>query len=679
MTETRHRTVIEIGVDDREVRGLGATMDRTFSTKTIDAFERSLDRTSRTLNKLIEQQTRLTQVLDRMDQRQRQGAARQRGEGGGGGGLGGMRQFGRQSGATAIGSYLGNVAARGVGGTGAVSTAAGAIPFVGPIIQGAIQAMQGFYQSYAAQQMARGGVFGATGMTSPQFGAAELAGARAGVMPGASAQMMGQFAQQTGMVGPGLAQMAQGRPGQRGGQGLFGLAQVMGFRNIGGILGGAGAATPGGRTMAPGDAFDTMAEAVSTGMTAGFREGRLDQFFAQFGGWLEQIRTGGIQISAGSALQLVRGTGMLGRHFQGEAGLRATQGFQQAMTRAGQRPGQASLMMLRAGGMRGGGFGTRTFMEARRALEENPAEAMQNFMQIFRRVTRGASASQAAMFAEQAFNQLGMQMTAGQALDFGEATTTGGTEGIFTTGREQGEQDVREMVERRMEAGLGRRREGGRRRGGALRGARAEAFYELQRIDVGRRVQGAARALRNFEIALARDFMPVMGSVIQWLTRAGELMRAGDWTGLGSHMTEGLRGAQTAAAPVIREATRGVAARVREQLEGTPFAEQNPSLMRYLDMFSSEGGTNWRAWTGGGGAGGGGGGGAGRPGRPRLPTPRAPGPGLESDPRGPQSSAVPAGDPIDMIALGGRLITEGAERLRNEGFPGEADVGQAAV
>ena len=49
MAEQRHRTVIEIGVDDREVRGLDSTITRAFDDRTLISFERAVERSTRAI------------------------------------------------------------------------------------------------------------------------------------------------------------------------------------------------------------------------------------------------------------------------------------------------------------------------------------------------------------------------------------------------------------------------------------------------------------------------------------------------------------------------------------------------------------------------------------------------------------------------------------------------------
>jgi hypothetical protein len=288
MPDTRHRTVVEIGVDDREVRGLGQTMERAFSTRTVEAFERSIERTGRAMEKLTQAQARLIQQMARMEQavaRQERGPGAPAGAPGGPGapgGAGGARRGGGGFGGTFGGSFAGTAAAnlltRAGGMAGAMAQPQGfvgqmvsGIPYIGPALGGAANAVQQLYGEFASRQIARSRAFGVTGIgggAGGGYGGLAGVGTRYGIGPTEFPGTLAGLSQQTGMRG---AELAGAVPS------LLRMQQTMGFGNIASIVGGAGAAGGTGE-----DVYSIILDAVTSGVQAGFREGRLDQFFQQF-------------------------------------------------------------------------------------------------------------------------------------------------------------------------------------------------------------------------------------------------------------------------------------------------------------------------------------------------------------------------------------------------------------
>jgi hypothetical protein len=680
LPETRHRTVLEIGVDDREVRGLGATMDRTFSTTSIDAFERSLERTSRTLGKLVEQQNKLLGALSRMTGAGG-GFAGPGVSGGGAGGFGGpagppappaaaRRRPGRflqRTAATALGTSIG-MAGAGLQGQGFAGMMAAGIPVVGPMLLGATQGIRNFYGAHVQQQMARAGAVGQAGVGAGGFNQFQRAGIRLGYGPSESPGVLGGIGAQTGMVGQDLMNVAPR---------LARAQRVMGFQNLGNVLGGAGAAGPGGGAGSP---FSLMADAVFTGVSGGIREARLDRFFSQFGSWIEGLRTSGIQISASSLMQLVRGTSMLGRTFQGEAGAQAAQGFMGAMRGAGGRQGQGALMALRAGGLRGGGFGNRTFMQAREWMQQNPAQAMSNFMQMFRQVSRGATPDEASLFAEQIWSSLGMQLEPGQARDFAQAAMDpgGGPAQAFLQQFDDaraGDDRVQSMIERRTGQAAG-----------VLATPRAEAGYEAQRAGVGGRPEiiRAMRNMRTLEVALAKEFLPAVAGFISgaigFLRRALAAFQQGGMAGLTTFMAREtippaadavdtvLEEAQTGLASILRRSSNPTDQAVAEMLEG--YAAQGTVRANRGISAGSEGQSraiqeaerrNVPRST-----------------RQRMLNRMQAGETSPGDEMNMLNQMFPAdnavGDPTSMIINGLQRAIEGARRLHDQQLPGEGDL-----
>lgn len=487
MAETRHRTVVEIGVDDREVRGLGATLDRTFGTDAIEAFNRSLDRTSRTLQKLMETQTRLGAVLTRMDQTMRQQGG-QGGRGRGGGiGVGGV----------ALGTWLGHqvpqmvsrpaaflgAAAQGQG----LSQAFGGIPLVGPALGGGIAGIMQFYQAFVAREMARARSFGQTGVG--RLGGFGRTATGFGLMPGEQFGALSEMAQGTGLRGPDLMRVAPR---------LLEYRELMGFGSLGQVVSGAQAA--GGRE----DAAETIETSVAAGVAAGFREGRLDRFFAQFGAWVEGVRTQGIDLSADAAASLVGAVSGLGASFRGEAGLRAAQGMQQAFGGRGMRQGPLAMLMLRAQNV--GQPGGPTVMQARATIAANPRLALERARPLITAQLGGGSTSGFAQILENLAGEMGWQLSPQQVLDIATAWNAGRS-------FEPGDQPRGTLDQARRRAGM----RGGR--GGVFGAAATAAGLEVQRADLGGRLAPAATLIQREELRLARAVAPQIARVVTWMIK----------------------------------------------------------------------------------------------------------------------------------------------------------------
>jgi hypothetical protein len=363
--------------------------------------------------------------------------------------------------------------------------------------------------------------------------------------------MLAQFAGQTGLTGADLLRAAGGEPmlnraGQPTGRldprSLMAQAQMMGFQNLGGVIGGAGVAARPGEGEDP---LALMSDAVATGVQSGFREGRLDRFFAQFGSWIEQVRTQGIMLDAASGMQLVRGMAGMGPSFTGEAGARAAMTVQQAMGGIGRGRGTGQLMFLRAAEMAGGRHGERTFMGARVFAANNPATVMQNFLTDMRAMAGGQDVTpdQLATAMEPLFQEAGMQFSPQQLMDMAERVTTGG--------------DLSDLVTRADPTGA-RQMETERRRRlrGVVETPRVEAQYAIRRADLGaeRGIQRAAREVRNFEMALAETLVPAISSVIGTIGQAARQMEAGEWFEAARTLTTPLTG-DPGSRPVLRPGT----------------------------------------------------------------------------------------------------------------------------
>jgi len=505
MAETRHRTVLEIGVDDRQVRGLGGTMERAFSPDMIEQFDRSLERVVRTMGRLVEQQVRLGQVLDRMDQQ-----ARRRGAGGGPGGAGGGPgpgggRAGVGIGGVAVGTFAGQMLANWANRASAVGGAAltgggfvqnmfGSLPYFGSLLGGAVQGIMQMYQSFVAQQMAGARGFGPTGVGAGMAGFRGQA-ARFGIMPAEAPGVLGGFAGPSGLRGKELLEAVGGRGG------LLEWQQLFGFQNLAGVIGAARAA--GGEP----DTSVLIPQAVAAGRAMGFRGGELDEFFGQFDAWIRETRTKGILIDTGSAAQFVQGVARLGGGFQGAAGMRAAQTLSATFQGAGRQTGGEELRNLLA--LQGVGLGQPgvTLMEARRRLQD-PRRAMQGFMASLGPMAQTVPTDVLAGMLEGQFPQLSPE----QVTDLAAAIQSGGAE-AFSMPVEQGA--AGELLEsRRAEA----------ERAGVFAVPAREARMELARAAIGgsEKVRAAAQSIQNLELELAQDFLP---SVAGFVRSATDYMR----------------------------------------------------------------------------------------------------------------------------------------------------------
>ena len=64
MAETKHRTTLEIGVEDREVIGLGREIDNTFDPRRVEAFAEAIERAASHMSALADAQERVANALD---------------------------------------------------------------------------------------------------------------------------------------------------------------------------------------------------------------------------------------------------------------------------------------------------------------------------------------------------------------------------------------------------------------------------------------------------------------------------------------------------------------------------------------------------------------------------------------------------------------------------------------
>lgn len=534
MPTQRHRTVIEVEVDDRKIRGLDRTLHRAFDDQMLARFERVLDRSARTIEAMTKAAERFEAVMKRAggggagpatagmaagrvaptgraggggdlhsaivalsrNVQELNRTAQGRGGGAGGGGgvpvSGGGPGFWNRAGSTALGSYLGGLGRNfGSGGQGFFAQMAGGIPIVGGMLQGAISNIHNFANMHAAAQQQISRTVGTLGVRS----------------------VRGRFGQ-FGLAAPEAMQAAQGIAGMAGRSGRFGVDEGLmnaslamqhygGIREAPGIIRAVEAG--GGFAEGPREMF----QAVSAGLQAGIREARLGQFIGVATQVLEQARLEGTDTSLQSVLRTFVGFSRLGAGFQGEQGQRA------AMTAMGQlrrfQPGAdvASLVGLRAVGF--GTPGGPSYHEALRMFQTEPARVMPQLLETIRGMAPGNRDAQVELMRQIAPRLLGFTPTIQQA-----ESMVGGDMSAF--GAEVTAQGGGEFL-------AGRRREVG----GAFGVPATEAALQNRRLSVGAAVHGTSRRLMQREMSITEAVLPRIAngieSIFGWLQEQWNAIR----------------------------------------------------------------------------------------------------------------------------------------------------------
>ena len=366
-------------------------------------------------------------------------------------------------------------------GRGFVGQMASATPWIGQALGGAVGGIGSLYGQYAQQSGAIAGAYGRTGVA----GAGNMGmGARFGLAPGQMAGQMANYAGQTGLKGSALQGISPD---------LLEMEKVRGFGAAGAVIGGAGAA--GGRT---GNAKKLLEDSIATGFQVGIRESRMDQFFMQMGGWVESMRNQGINLSTESANALVAVMGNLG--LKGMAGVKAAQSTQGALSRIGKGGGPASAIGLRAAGMAGGGFGDKSYMQARIFAEAEPQTVMNNLGQMLRDQGGATDAEGLALGMEQILGGLGIDFGGPQAY-------------LEAANRIMGGGDLLSTDAGAAAAGAQAK---GRSKGaaGAFAAPAHEARMTARRAGAGAKLAGTQRKIDELEIRLAEKTLPMFSDAV---------------------------------------------------------------------------------------------------------------------------------------------------------------------
>jgi hypothetical protein len=503
MSETRHKTTIELGVEDREVDQLQRKIERTFDQRAVDAFTRGVERATKAFEKMGTAAQRagvpLTggsvggshfggggasgggamaygglgaevadlrrAIAELADQHRRtndreQERDRKQGRGGGGGGYfaAGAAMAGGAGAAMANGQFI--------------SHALSGLPVIGPALGATAQQAVALHGEFAQQMMAQAGAFGRTGVARGYVGA----GTPYGIMPGAMPGILGGLAGTSGLDG---GRLTDALPLQ------LALSQLLGVEGAGGIVG-AGETSEG----SVGNPRELMVQAVADGISAGIRVTRLDQYLQNVSGWVESVRSQGIDMSPESALQMIAGFSAAG--LRGEAGVAAAHSLGDAMGRAGRGRGVAHGLALRAAGFGQPGV---TYQDAVERLERRESGTMRNMLGYVQGM--GGSTQDRAVFLRNMMEQIGGQMSARQARAL--------IEGNFDPTQADPEL-AREMVRQRGEDA-----------GGIFGPGAFQAGMAGRRIALGgsSRVAGASVAMQNAELNLMNTVIPLLAPAVE--------------------------------------------------------------------------------------------------------------------------------------------------------------------
>jgi hypothetical protein len=508
MAEQRHRTVLEYRVDDRQIKGLDATLHRAFDDKLFKSFEATLERSTKQIEAMTKAAERLEAVTRRNGGGGGGGGAPPRAAGGApGGGAGGggsdlaaavsglarsitqMERdsrrssgpgFGTMAAASYTGSYLGGLASRvGGGGEGVIAQAVGGIPLIGGFLASAVNAVQRYYAQYAAQQIAIAqsvGTLGSSSLASP--GMFTHFGLNRGAAFGAAAG----YASSAGMTGSELTGDITDT--------ALRLQHLGGITDPTALIGAAGVGGMTGR-----DGSRVMMQAVSAGIMSGIREARLGQFLSTATQVLEQGRLEGADLSDETIGALMQGFAGLGMAFYGERASRAMSSAVPTMRAFSPTMDVASLVGLRAAGF--GGEGGRSYHEALRMFQEDPASVLPGLIETVRSMAPGNEDAQIELMRQILPRFLGFTPTISQATDLMAGDLSGFGAAPSTAAAEQF---------------LGRRTEG---LDAAFGVPESEAAYADAGAAVGGRVSGAALSLRSIELGITQTVLPRVAQGIE--------------------------------------------------------------------------------------------------------------------------------------------------------------------
>lgn len=547
--DQRHRTTIEVSVDDQGVQRLGQTVQAALDPQVVALFTQAVERTSGAVEGLQAAFERQAAARDEAARRAQEGAEerretarrerqareqaraerqaandrrreqeREENE---------AEQRARERRQAAV-SFLGGAASMfGAAAAGSFTAAlAGALPIIGQGASGVLSGIQGFYQEYAQAQTAFTRAMAPSGLDATQVPQEMFT--RFGLGPGDAAGAVGNTAGRSGREGQGVAEI---------------LATQLRLQSLLGVQGGAGLVgaeeSRGGRSA---DASRLMLQAVSTGLEAGIRTTRLDAYLGNISSWVEKVRTEGIDFSAESALQLVRGFAALGPAFQGEASVARARELPQALKQAADQGGIGGALSFEAARRVAG---PNASIEDLLALTEGGGtrEQQSTFQRSFLELAREAAGND-VLGLRYLLRSVGAEMSIPQlrALQNGDLSAFTATPPTTAT----------------AERKLGERQALFNQMGEPAQFAAQQAFARMGLGgDAG--VQGAARQIMLNDLELARSVLPQTAALVEKTSRLinqllkgegkeaarGLLNTVGDQVGLqklGDDWVEGIKG-----------------------------------------------------------------------------------------------------------------------------------------
>lgn len=533
MTETKHKTTVEVAVDDRGLKNLGKTISEALSADSAEKLARSLEKAVSAFERMAELQRRQSQggggagsaIFDPSTGRYRdpRSGAVLGGAAAGAAGAAALSAIpgGRPRGVfpgaqdtdeergdsksrwqrfREAGQHYSAVSANFVPHEGMLSSAASGIPFVGGFISGVLQSITQHFAYAVAEDKAKLEATGRTGSTI--IGGGGRWGRSVAEMAGIS----GQVADASGLRGNAL-QAVGGR--------------LLDYQTFGGVgLGGTGgfmrSVTEGPTGASAERAQEMLQEAVQSGIQMGIRDSDLEGFLQNIAGTVEEIRTHGINLQPETLLAFARQLGATGSAFQGRAGMNAAGGLIQSAGGAVGRGGLAGMIVGSHFGL-GHGMG---LMQARAAAEADPTRALQALLSSVMQTpgTHGAR----AFALENLIGQIGgPKLSATQLLQLTRR-------GLAS------------------DAGIG---DEARQREEALRAPQDVGFTAQaadmanRRVGVGRQMSGAAIAIQDTEMSMVEG----LGSIVQSFTATVREWKAaydqGGIGGLSSHVMSDLTSA----------------------------------------------------------------------------------------------------------------------------------------
>jgi len=582
VVDSRHRTTVEIDVDDRSIRQLGTELSRALDPRSVDAFERAIERSGRALSRFVAESQKLTATMTQMARQQAQ-MARGGGPGGVGGGAGagagGQHRMLRNMLGTAAGTFMGNQLSRvGMAGQAGVSgqfigSALGMIPYAGPVLGAAVNAGNAYYQRFLSVERARlqAGALSGVGRSLQQAGGGMFG--PLGMGPSEQPGAIQALAQGTGRTG--AADLAAVAPAALSNQRFFGvtapqrmLRAAESQRQMQGLL---------GQPELPGNAPGTsQIDAMASAFAAGLRMTDMEEVLGNLATFLQNVGDRGIQVDLSSVMGLMRGMGALGvttgrPGLGGRSGANFGQQFMGGMAGASQGNDLFSFLMLRHAGLGRG----RDLMEAQAFLED-PSNAIDILFDLLGDVQQGRgnlSNNAVAYGLQEGFGQRGINMSSQFWMDLAAASR----EDLELARGGAGPEGLRAGLAMFQRAAQGRQSElvGTERQPGALRTIRGEAGIESAEVGMGAEIAGTVMALRAAELRITHEFLPRALSLVSSVTRATmEILSAWRQGGLGgvlalfAGMSAGALGLGSETRQGAAESLRSTAQSLRESMPG---------------------------------------------------------------------------------------------------------------